>query len=542
MPSVFLNPRASSVPRWLIPAEHAVAGIEALFDRAFGSAENPLHQLGALSFYLFWIVAASGIYVYAFFDTSVAGAYRSVAALTHQQWYLGGVMRSLHRYASDAFVLTMAAHLLREFVKGRWHGFRWFSWLTGLPLIWLVYASGLGGYWLVWDELAQFSVIATAEWLDWLPIFGEPIVHNFIGRGATTDRFFSLLIFLHIGIPLLLLLLMWIHIYRLSHARTNPTRQLGLVVFAALLLLSLFKPALSGGPANLDAVSSALDLDWIYMFAHPLMYLRSPGFLWVATAGFTLLLALLPLLPRPRPEPKAEVDLDHCNGCSRCFDDCPYVAITMVPRSDGAPHLRQAQVDPELCASCGICAGACPSSTPFRTQAQLKTGIDLPRNSVQALRAKLEAALEELTGTAPVVVFGCDHAVPVSGLCATNTACISLPCAGMLPPSFVDYALRNGADGVLVTGCGAGNCNFRLGNQWLVERLEGKREPRLRPAVDRERVRVAWFDRYQGAELSGALAQFRAALPARPLAPEGREMFWKERRKTEEPGRDESSD
>ncbi|MGH6719668.1 MAG: hypothetical protein ACREER_10150, partial [Alphaproteobacteria bacterium] len=66
-----------------------------------GERWNPLAQLGALGFFLFWIVVVSGVYLYVFFDTSVAGAFRSVEALTREQWYAGGVMRSLHRYASD---------------------------------------------------------------------------------------------------------------------------------------------------------------------------------------------------------------------------------------------------------------------------------------------------------------------------------------------------------------------------------------------------------------------------------------------------------
>ncbi len=524
---------ASTVPAWLKPAEQAFAALEAWFDRAFGSVENPLHQLGALSFLFFWIASATGIYLYAFFDTSVNGAYASVERLTREQWYLGGITRSLHRYASDAFVLTMVIHLLREFVKGRWHGFRWFSWLTGVPLIWLVYASGLGGYWLVWDELAQFSVIATAEWLDWLPIFGEPIVHNFIGRSATTDRFFSLLIFLHIGIPLLLLLGMWVHIYRLSHARSNPTRRLGSTVFAGLLVLSLVKPATSMGPADLDAVAPVLAIDWVYMFAHPLMYATSPAGLWLLSAGFTFLISILPLLPHPPAPGRATVNLDFCNGCSRCFDDCPYVAITMVPRSDGAPHPREALVNPEMCAGCGICAGSCPSSTPFRTQKELRTGIDLPGNAIDGLRAKLEAELKDLQGRYPLVVFGCDHSYPVATLRTAEIATISLPCAGMLPPAFVDYALKNGAAGVFITGCAAGDCNFRLGNQWLAERLAGKREPRLRAAVERARVHLGWYAAHQGAELSSALAAFRSGLVAVGIAPSLAPKYWN-RRKAEE--------
>ena len=55
------------------------------------------------------MVAVSGIYLYAVLDTSVDGAYRSIDGLSREQWYLGGVLRSLHRYAADAFVLVMAA-------------------------------------------------------------------------------------------------------------------------------------------------------------------------------------------------------------------------------------------------------------------------------------------------------------------------------------------------------------------------------------------------------------------------------------------------
>ena len=86
---------------------------EAIFNRAFGDRLNPFYHLGALAFYLFWIVAATGLYLFAFFDTSVEGAYSSVEALTHNQWYAGGIIRSVHRYASDAMVVAMLIHLAR---------------------------------------------------------------------------------------------------------------------------------------------------------------------------------------------------------------------------------------------------------------------------------------------------------------------------------------------------------------------------------------------------------------------------------------------
>ena len=108
-------------------------------------------------------------------------------------------MRSLHRYASGAMVVTVTLHLIREFVLGRFRGVRWFSWLSGVPLLWLLFAAGIGGYWLVWDRLAQFIAVATSEWIDWLPMFGDTLARNFLTDRSVSDRLFSLLVYLHIA-------------------------------------------------------------------------------------------------------------------------------------------------------------------------------------------------------------------------------------------------------------------------------------------------------------------------------------------------------
>ncbi|HEX9180993.1 MAG TPA: ferredoxin-NAD reductase, partial [Burkholderiales bacterium] len=94
--------------------------VEAVFNAAFGDKLNPLYYLGPISYFLFWIVVASGLYLYAFFDTGVKDAFQSVEDITHGQRYIGGVMRSLHRYASDGMVFTMLLHLLRHFFFDRY--------------------------------------------------------------------------------------------------------------------------------------------------------------------------------------------------------------------------------------------------------------------------------------------------------------------------------------------------------------------------------------------------------------------------------------
>ena len=83
------------------------------FDRVFPAAANPWRNLGSLAFLFFVVCLASGVYLYAVFDTSVEGAYRSGRALTGDPHLVGRLARGLHRYSADAFALATALHLLR---------------------------------------------------------------------------------------------------------------------------------------------------------------------------------------------------------------------------------------------------------------------------------------------------------------------------------------------------------------------------------------------------------------------------------------------
>ncbi|MBK8689966.1 MAG: hydrogenase iron-sulfur subunit [Betaproteobacteria bacterium] len=73
---------------------------------------------------------------------------------------------------------------------------------------------------------------------------------------------------------------------------------------------------------------------------------------------------------------------------------------------------------------------------------------------------------------------------------------------------------------MLVTGCRGGtqggDCVYRLGNRWTGLRLAGAREPHLRAAVPRDRVRIAWAGRGDEAQLAGELRAFRASLATVP--------------------------
>jgi ferredoxin/coenzyme F420-reducing hydrogenase delta subunit len=490
---------------------------EALLDRAFTPDHNPIYQLGALSFLFFWIMVVSGIYLFIFFETSMSEAWVSVERLTHEQWYLGGVMRSLHRYASAAMAVTVTAHLLREFALGRFRGARTFSWISGVPLLWLLFASAIGGYILVWDQLAQYSAIRISEWLDWLPVFGDPMARNFVSETTLSDRLFSLLVFLHIAIPLFLLVGMLIHIKRIKLARTNPTRSLLLGTGAAMLVVSLVHPATSMPPADLATSPAHVDLDWVYMNVLPLLDHVGPGPLWLLLGALTLGLIALPKLSplKALEQQPARVDPANCNGCSWCFQDCPFEAIVMIPH-ETKPGMRQARINPDLCTGCGICVGACPSATPFRHVDELVSGIEIPGYPLQRLRREATDALERLPVSGGTVVFGCDYAADVDDLAADDVVTMRLPCSALLPPSFIDFIARQSrVTGVLVSGCHPEACFQRQGSQWLAERIAGERNPHVRTREGRSKVEICWAGPLESQRLSQAVAGMRASTPAR---------------------------
>ncbi|MDP1648968.1 MAG: 2Fe-2S iron-sulfur cluster-binding protein [Rubrivivax sp.] len=289
---------------------------EGLFNRAFGDRLNPLYHLGAITFFLFWVVGVTGLVLFAVFDTSVDGAYRSVEVITHGLWGAGGVMRTVHRHASDALVLTMLIHAVRYFAFDRLRGFRWFSWVTGVALIWLAYVAGVNGYMLPWDRLAQFVTQASFEWLDWLPGFGGTLIRNFILPEHVSNRLFSLLVFIHIGVPLAMLLVMWIHVQRVPKASTQPPRPITLALVLTLLVLALATPVASQGPADLNTAPAVLALDWFLLAIFPLLYAWPLGGVWALVGGATLLLLALPWLP-PRRGGKSPLQLTLHPGPAR---------------------------------------------------------------------------------------------------------------------------------------------------------------------------------------------------------------------------------
>jgi quinol-cytochrome oxidoreductase complex cytochrome b subunit/coenzyme F420-reducing hydrogenase delta subunit/NAD-dependent dihydropyrimidine dehydrogenase PreA subunit len=508
---------------WIQKAGRIVfEGPQRLLDKAFGNTLNPLRHLGSITIFLLWIVLVSGIWITIFFHTSVNGAYESVEYLTHDQWYLGGVMRSLHRYASDAAIVTLVLHILKEFVFNRYRNARWFSWATGVPLLWLIIPLGITGYWLVWDQLALYVALISSEMLDALPIFTDSMARNFLSVESLSNRFFTLMAFTHIiGLPIFLVFGIWIHVFRITRPKINPPRTIMAGALLSMLALSLVYPAMSQGKADPANVPDSLVLDWYYLLIYPLMKSWPPGAVWLLLVGFSLLVCIAPWLPPGRKPAVAKVDLENCNGCERCVEDCPFGAIEMAPRSDGLKYAKEAVVQANLCLSCGICVGSCPTATPYRTRSALSPGIELPEQPVATTREMVIDASQGLEGNRRLLIFGCEGSKKLKTLGNSETAVVNLTCMAELPPPFIDFILsRDLADGVVLAGCASGDCQYRLGAKWTEQRVNRKRDPQLRKRVDSEKLALLWAQPWSElVDTKTAVASFRDTLASADESP-----------------------
>ncbi|MBK8286745.1 MAG: 4Fe-4S binding protein [Ahniella sp.] len=214
--------------------------------------------------------------------------------------------------------------------------------------------------------------------------------------------------------------------------------------------------------------------------------------LWMVLSILLLVLVLLPWFPALMPRsPAAVVTPAQCSGCRLCVADCPYEAIHLAPHPNLKPGRQIAVVDPDRCAACGICVGACPTASPLFPAAQLISGIDLPDMPIDTFRRRLVAGLS--APNAPRrVLFACAQAARTFD--DDRLLVMPFACAAQMPPTFVDLALRLGATEVWINSCSAGACTYRLGGDWVADRLARKRSPRLRRQVPASAWRLTQHD------------------------------------------------
>lgn len=481
-----------------------LARLDTFFNRLYTWRYNPLYHSGALVVASFVVLTVTGLYLLLFYR--IGSPYASVERIAAQP-FAGRWIRSLHRYASDLAVVAALVHALRMGVQNRAWGPRALAWISGVVLFGVFLACGWTGYVMVWDTQAQLLAAEGARLLDVFPIFSEPISRTFAGEGAMPSAFFFLNLFAHIAIPVGILLILWIHVSRLARTNVMPPRKLTWSLVGLLTLLAVLWPAALGPEADLLRIPTDVPLDIFYNGWLPLSRSLPAEAVWLLLLGGVGAVVAVPWLTRPDRTKEAvpsRVDPRFCTGCEQCYHDCPYEAISMVPREDDRPY-PVALVDPSKCVSCGICAGSC---APMGVGPPGRTGRDqLPE--VKEFVAATEPARDD------VVLVACSRTAAGWGAESfAGAPVLSVDCAGSLHTSVVEYLIRGGAGGVMVVACPPRDCWNREGVVWLEERLYEGREAELKDRVDRTRLRVSYAAEGEDRRLTREVERFRSQIRA----------------------------
>ena len=185
----------------------------------------------------------------------------------------------------------------------------------------------------------------------------------------------------------------------------------------------------------------------------------------------------------------AEVDSELCNSCGLCAKVCPYNAISVDTKAKMAAEVTEA-----ACAGCGTCAAECPTMA-----------ITMNHFTDAQIEAQIDAVLEE-DAADRIPVFACNWCsyagadfAGVSRLhYPPNTRLIRTMCSGRVHEKFIWRAFAKGAPVVLVSGCHIGDCHYMNANQWTERRIKRIWKKMEKMGLRTERLSLEWISAAEG--------------------------------------------
>lgn len=84
---------------------------------------------------------------------------------------------------------------------------------------------------------------------------------------------------------------------------------------------------------------------------------------------------------------------------------------------------------------------------------------------------------------------------------------VRIPCTGRMNPLFIFSALRNGADGILVSGCHPGDCHYVSGNYVARRKFALLKNMLNYMGVEEDRVNFTWVSAAEGGRFADVVTK-----------------------------------
>ncbi len=174
------------------------------------------YYLGSFSFFLFVVLAITGILLMLYYHPAVPQAYRDMKDLRFVVSN-GVFLRNLHRLAAQAMVLLVFAHMFHVFYRGGYRPPHEFNWGVGVVLLLITLFLSYTGYLLPWDQLAFWAITVGTNIISAMPVFGKQTRFLLLGGNLVGENALLRFYVLHcVILPLLAVILIAVHFWRVQ--------------------------------------------------------------------------------------------------------------------------------------------------------------------------------------------------------------------------------------------------------------------------------------------------------------------------------------
>lgn len=182
---------------------------------------NVFYFFGSLALVTLVIQLITGLWLVMFYTPTAAKAFSSIEYIMRDVNY-GWLLRYMHSTGASAFFIVIYLHMFKGLLYGSYQKPRELIWLLGMVLFILLMAEAFFGYLLPWGQMSYWGAQVITSLFSAIPWIGDSLVTWLRGdynvADATLHRFFALHV---IAIPLLLLLVLFLHIVALHKVGSN---------------------------------------------------------------------------------------------------------------------------------------------------------------------------------------------------------------------------------------------------------------------------------------------------------------------------------